>query len=179
MTPNHLLSTWWYLDSGRNALTDISKRFIVWWWRIWQWLIVRRCLVIVYGCRVLVPPRSWRVAVALRGSVVRGQNLCLPGCRNKADACLVFRCHGDVQVFSMTLFITFMLIDQTVLNYNAQWQLHVHFICVVSNKRFMTSDFLFVFEKCPTRSYLVCGHFDFGDSQFEILPISHYSETCL
>ena len=78
-------------DSGRNALTDISRRFIVWWWSIWRWLIMRRCLVVVSGCRVLVPTRPRRVAVALRGSVARGQNLCVPGSRNKADACLAFR----------------------------------------------------------------------------------------
>ena len=46
-------------------------------------------------------------------------------------------CHGDFQVFSMTLF---MLINQTVLSYNVQWQLHVLFIGVYSNKRFLTSE---------------------------------------
>ena len=78
-------------DSGRNALTDISRRFVIWWWSIWKWLIIWRCLVLVSGCLVLVPPRPWRVVVALRGLVAHGQNLCVPGSWNKADACLAFR----------------------------------------------------------------------------------------
>ena len=78
-------------DSGRNALTDISSRFIVWWCSIWKLLIIRRCLAFVPEGRVLVPARPWRVTVAFRGSVAHRQNLFVPDSRNKAHAYLAFR----------------------------------------------------------------------------------------
>ena len=141
-------------DSGRNALADISRCFIVWWWSTWKWMIMRRRLAVVSRGRVLVPSRPWWVAVALRGSIAHKQNLCMPGPWNKADANLFFfgcwvgcpaqdGCQGDVPVFSMTLL---MLISQTVLNHNVQWQLRVLFIRIYSNKQFLTSDFCCNFQ---------------------------------
>ena len=109
-------------DSGRYALKYTPRGFIVWWWSIWEWLMIRLCLAVVAEGRVLMRPcRDW-LPWLFEGRLLTDKICVCPALEIRLMPVWLSGCHGDVPVFSMTLFV---LINQAVLNPNVQWQLHV------------------------------------------------------